>query len=733
MKKYFLLVIVMIAAIMIPVACSGADDSVPDNTVNITETPTLIPSDSPTNAPTDTPTDTPSPSPTPSPTPTPTPVPGLMDIWEETDEPNMYSLPDMDLTGYYFNSFQEDGKLLYFLNEDYSSEPQIISYDYTTDTTVRKTLEDVDANEYHFYVIPDRYIVINDGSKTLRYLDFDLNEIRAAEIPIKSTYPEFWADSTYENIYFVESDQLKKFNTETGETVTIAKNSQYRDAYPSGMTPDGKYLKVYIYSWKKGYSVVYLADVNTGELLRNDDARDYVEEYYLSPDKCEIVTMDDNSNRILIYDIDPEDTEQILKLDQGILEFDRDPKTIIELNTYYDLIHPEIDWTNRKMLTNARYSRGDYLTLEFKCYDLDTGEKCSSSALSVDSGVYTDYNMCLDAEDGYVIIGGNRGNVPFSYVWDYLNDEVNTDNSDFRRINYIPDYLDEHRKELEGKYNMYIYLGSEIFATETDYTLTCCKSASEMDAALYIVDEVLSIYPEGFFEQIKYGNIRTIGLYLCDGFTKKASYGIDNAIALAGTDGYERFLVLDISYPSDLRRNIIHEISHWTDNRINQQAGKSDETFEDAWSKLNPEDFYYMNDYNKTSPFYRYTYSSAKEKAYFVDTYSMSKATEDRARLFEYLMRYDKEYGSKYMESEAMRRKLHLYFESIRNCFDTTGWPDETVWEHKLNLLDRMYDGDESLSYETIYPEMTGDEKTYVSSDDRWYLDAYVGGIHAYG
>lgn len=732
MKKYFLLVIVLIAAIMIPVACSSDESPRQEDNINVTEPPTLIPSNIPTSEPTSEPTDTPSPSPTPS--PTPTPLPGLKDIWEETDEPNMYSLPDMDLTGYYFNSFQTDGKLLYFLNEDYSSDPEIISYDYTTDTTVRKTLEGVDANEYHFYVIPDKYIVINDGSKTLRYLDFDLNEIMLAEIPIKSTYPEFWADSTYENLYFVESDELKKFNAASGETVTIAKNSQYKDAYPSGMTPDGKYLKVYIYSWKKGYSVVYLADVNTGELIRNDEARDYAEEYYLSPDEKEIITMDSDANRIKIYDIDPEDTELMLKLDQGIIEIEQDPKTVIELNTYYDLIHPEIDWTNRKVLTNARYSMGDYLTLEFKSYDIDTGEKCSSSVISVDSGAYTDYNMCLDAEDGYVIIGGNRGNAPFSYAWDYLNDEVNTDYSDFRRINYIPDYLDEHRKELEKKYNMYIYLGSEIFATETDYTLTCCKSASEMDAALYIVDEVLSIYPEGFFEQIKYGNIRTIGLYLCDGFTKKASYGIDNAIALAGTDGYERFLVLDISYPSDLRRNIIHEISHWTDNRINQQQDyRSDETFEDAWSKLNPTDFYYMNDYNKTSPFYRYTYSSAKEKAYFVDSYSMSKATEDRARLFEYLMRYDKEYNSKYMESEAMRKKLHLYFENIRKCFDTTGWPDETVWEHKLNLLDRLYDGDESLSYEIIYPEMTGDEETYVTTDDRWYLDAYVGGIHAYG
>ena len=121
MKKYFLLVIVLIAAIMIPVACSRDESPRPEDEIHVTESPTLIPSDIPTSGPTSEPTDTPSPSPTPSPIPTPTPLPGLKDIWEETDEPNMYSLPDMDLTGYYFNSFKTDGKLLYFLNEDYSS------------------------------------------------------------------------------------------------------------------------------------------------------------------------------------------------------------------------------------------------------------------------------------------------------------------------------------------------------------------------------------------------------------------------------------------------------------------------------------------------------------------------------------------------------------------------------------------------------------------------------------
>lgn len=732
MKKYILFIIMMIAAITIPVACSSSDENRGPEPDTVTSEP-AGPTDIPTSAPTESPSPSPSPSPTPLPTPTPTPIPEIKDIWEETEEPNVYSLPDMDINALYLSTVYSEGKLLYFFNEGYSTSPEIISYDYQTGEKARMTIRDIEANDYRFYVVPGKYIVVSDSAKRLIYYDLDLKELLNTEIPIKSNYPEFWHDDTFENIYYVNADELIKFDPFSGETTTIKKDSRYKECYPANMTADGKYLKVYIYSWRKGYSEVYLADVNTGELLRSDDAKDYTIDYFLSPDQKEILMMDGDKNNICLYDVDINDTELLFKLDQNITDGLAEPKATAVLNSYYDLIHREIDWENRKLITNAKYTIGDCTILELKCFDIDTGDLISSTVIDIESQVTTDYTLSMDREDGYLIVSGNANSDPLCYAWDYLNDEVNTSSADFKRINYIPDYLDKHRKELEEKYNMYIYLGSEVFATSTDYLLTCCKSPYEMDKALYIVDEVLSLYPEGFFEQIKYGGIKTIGLYLCSGFTKNSSYGIDTAIALAGTDGYERFLVLDISYPSDLRRNIIHEISHWTDNRINQQDYVDDVDFEEEWSKLNPEDFYYMNDYNKTSPFYRYTYSSAKEKAYFVDSYAMSKATEDRARLFEYLMRFDKEYDNEYMQSEAMRKKLHFYFDNIRRCFDTTDWPEETIWEHKLEMLDRFYNGDEGISYETIYPEMFGDEKTYETVDDRWYLDAYAGGIHAYG
>ena len=737
MKKYILFIIMMIAAVTIPVACSSRDDHVGPEPDTVTTEPGG-PSGIPTSAPTDTPSPSPSPSPTPSPTPTPTPIPEIKDIWEETEEPNVYSLPDMDIKALYLSTVYTEGKLLYFFNEGYSTSPEIIAYDYRTGEKPRKTIRDIEASNYRFYVIPDKYIVVSNGATQLTYYDFDLNELLSTVIPITAKYPEYWHDETFENIYYLNSDELVRFKPFSGEETIIKKDSRFKEGYLTGMTADGKYLKAFIYSWRKGYSDIYLTDIDTGELIKSDDdggtaAKNDLFYYLPSPDKTELLLMKSDKNNVYLYDTDINDTEMMFKLDQNIIDDSAVPKATIVLDPLYDLVHQEVDWENRRMIAYAKYSLGDCNILELKCFDIDTGELKSSTVINIESQVSIDYTLSMDRADGYLIISGNKNDVPYCYAWDYLNDEVNNSNSDFKRINYIPDYLDKHRKELEEKYNMYIYLGSEVFATRTSYLLTCCMSPYEMDKALYIVDEVFSLYPEGFFEQIKYGGIKTIGVYLCNGFTKNSSYGIDTAIALAGTDGYERFLVIDISDSSDLRRNIIHEISHWADNRIIQQDIVDDVNFEEEWSKLNPEDFYYMDDYNKTSPFYRYTYSSAKEKAYFVDTYSMSKATEDRARLFEYLMRFDKEYDREFLKSEAMRKKLHFYFENIRRCFNTTDWPDETIWEHKLEMLDRYYNGDDSVTYEMIYPEMFGEEKTYDTVGNRWYLDAYVGGIHAYG
>ncbi len=118
---------------------------------------------------------------------------------------------------------------------------------------------------------------------------------------------------------------------------------------------------------------------------------------------------------------------------------------------------------------------------------------------------------------------------------------------------------------------------------------------------------------------------------------------------------------------------------------------------EEVWSAMNPEDFDYYDAYvdeNGTSYEFSgsttYTtwddpaYEGQVDTIYFVDPYSTTYPTEDRARLMEYLLMDPESYVPSLYESVHVQEKLAYYFQCIRQIFDTTGWPEETLWESRL-------------------------------------------------
>ena len=733
MRNKIFLVTMIIVLLGLLTACtdsgnSGTDKGNPSPSAAIsgTEAPAQ-------NTPSPLPSPTPVPTATPTPSPTPTPVPSIEDLMEATEEEGVYSFTTLNLKGYYMQVYPLKDKLIYFYNKNCESVPKIISYDIANDKTTEKDLEEIDPDKYRFYVIRDKYIVIYDGYTELCFLDENLNELRSFEIPIDSVKPEFIANADYSKIYYFKNRYLFEADTETGEEIALSKNSTFRDAYPTKVSEDGEYLTLYAYNKLIGYYGAYLYKFETDKLIDIDsETHNYV--YDISTDGNEILVYDTFLNNTELYQLNEEN--QLLDYVVRNKDLSKDSlKSTIKLGSYYETLMGEVDWERRFFITGQSYSKEDHHIYEFICYNIDDGSIHSNYIFTLETPDYPSIECRIDYEDGYLIVSGTELDKPFCYIWDYVNDNYEDQSSKFVRMGTIPKYLDEKRREIEEKYNVYVYLGTEIFATQTDYTLTYCDDPSEMYKALCILDEVFSMYPENMLDQIKFNGIKTIGIYLCNGFAKQASYGIDNAVALAGTDQYERFIALDIAYYGDQRRNIIHELSHCIDNRIVQEGNATGEfDFEEEWNALNPKGFYYMNDYNVSSPFGRYTYFQAEEYAYFIDTYSLSKATEDRARLFEYLMRYDSDYNCSYFESAAMREKLHLYFDYIRKVFDTTGWPEETIWEYKLKLLDRMYSGDESVTYEDIYPEYyKGDTEYTISENEYEYLDAYSGKFGAVG
>ena len=95
---------------------------------------------------------------------------------------------------------------------------------------------------------------------------------------------------------------------------------------------------------------------------------------------------------------------------------------------------------------------------------------------------------------------------------------------------------------------------------------------------------------------------------------------------------------------------------------------------EEAWLALQPEGFRYADSYTDMPDSIR----AYEDSGYFINSYAMTFPTEDRATLMSVIMS-DKTVPE---ENPGMAEKMRYYAACIRDCFDTEGWPESTLWEY---------------------------------------------------
>ena len=210
----------------------------------------------------------------------------------------------------------------------------------------------------------------------------------------------------------------------------------------------------------------------------------------------------------------------------------------------------------------------------------------------------------------------------------------------------------------------------------------------ELAIALDTLDFAFSKYPEGFFEQLKHDSYTSIEIHVQGALAKDISTEDTIYISQAFVSYEDSKIILAMDGRGDYYENInpileqaiYHEVSHMIDRKLefySQYNADSSAYSEDGWCSLNPAGFVYSYDYNTCYDAYKPEY-----RAYFVDDYSCSFSTEDRARIMEYAA-----IGSTdtFINKPGLIEKLDYYCNGIRDAFDTTGWPEETIWEETLN------------------------------------------------
>ena len=203
-----------------------------------------------------------------------------------------------------------------------------------------------------------------------------------------------------------------------------------------------------------------------------------------------------------------------------------------------------------------------------------------------------------------------------------------------------------------------------------------------MKESLTVLEKALSSYPDDFLRQLNIRETGKLGIYIAGNFSTE---GNDNPDHVGGVYFYEegsQYLVLNASNFSSLESTIYHEISHAIDRYAKITAPLKDlyDYEDDVFNQLNPVGFSYDYSYriNEDKKDLTFTAASQSDNVYFIDYYSKSFPSEDRARIMENAMHPQ---GIDYFQYPALRKKLEYMSRFLREIFDTGKWESETVWE----------------------------------------------------
>jgi len=140
---------------------------------------------------------------------------------------------------------------------------------------------------------------------------------------------------------------------------------------------------------------------------------------------------------------------------------------------------------------------------------------------------------------------------------------------------------------------------------------------------------------------------------------------IANPAAYSLINNNEYTIVIDINEPN-IEELFCHELMHNIEFNL---KNKNIEAFKN-WQNLNPQDFYYQNSYTKES-IYNYTLNETdKNLVYFIDKYSHSYESEDRARIFENICTNNniiQEYENINKKATYLKEEIINNYPSIKN------------------------------------------------------------------
>ncbi len=526
----------------------------------------------------------------------------------------------------------------------------------------------------------------SDGTMSALCYDSDLNQVTQLECS-----GELFGCVTQDGawLYYVEDGALMRRATDgSGQGEAVSLERDFSISYLEGLFSGEDGAQCAILYGMAGDLQYYDAVVNldTGEFL------------YLRESGAATLYA---NNGVLVANTSPlegDDAVYTVFNGQESATYTWDGEEAISLEVLADrqLLFYETEWSE------------DGSTVRLGLYD-QAHDPVSSTSFAVEEDYVWLYGtpVALPGEDALLITIQGESLALYFYRWDYtadaggmeglaVSEAVYADpliadvtelwNPAYFQPGSCPEALADLRAEadeLEEQYGLTIYLSDECRSFLGSYAVTALSDHDTVAYALEVLEEELAKYPEGFFRQFDCQWLEGIELYLAGSIIGIGDGVLDYAGGLQTTSDSAIVLAIDCSNPEDLRTALHHELSHAIEIRLLfSGTGGVDEV---AWSELNPPVEQYGDCYTYTydtfgyEEFYGFVHDLTTSKnVYFIDAYSLTFPSEDRARLFETVMS-----GSSAVDWAScpkLRAKLNYYAECIRAGFDTTGWED-VPWE----------------------------------------------------
>lgn len=302
---------------------------------------------------------------------------------------------------------------------------------------------------------------------------------------------------------------------------------------------------------------------------------------------------------------------------------------------------------------------------ELKIYDLENNKIINKIILNLSSEEFISLFILNDL--AYAVV--TNGISYDLYVWNYkentLNESMISHSDSKSKIN---SYELVTKIKNEFNVNMYIYEKGVRFFNDF-YALPSYDDELTYDS-LSKTYKMLSNFNKEFYDKFYINDNNGIEIYLTDKVAPSdLNIQIKNPSAYSLVMNNTYIIALNINENS-YEKTLCHELMHTIENNMHDLYNNKilkNEPF-NKWNEYNPKDFKYNNSYIEESND-RYTISSEKD-VYFIDSYSHTYPSEDRARIFEQFCKDEsiiEKYSKIKKKAEYLKNEIVNAYPSIKD------------------------------------------------------------------